>query len=298
MGHHRIDDGLKSSAYLYESLVDERTKKSEKASDAAFSLAYNTTDITYFEMLHRPGNEYKRKRFDVAMLSAQVLIPNDLIFQGTYCSLSGVRYSFMIFECRLRLGCATRWLRNCRCWWRSRVSNARPGQGVLSLELCRSRPREDGGTRKAGKRLQFLSRKAISPTPSVFPREAPRRSYLWTSKVPRSANIYRIPSHSFTQSDADLWIRSTRFLQASARARTHDLPSSQDPPRLVRRGVDKDSSPTAGSCFPGHATNNRRDSSLICVPRASIRCPWRRARSPSRAAPTQRWLFAVCGLYD
>ncbi len=72
---------------MYESLVDPRTRASTEAKDAAFTLAYKT-DVSYFDWLHRPGNEYRRKRFDIAMVGGQHLMPAHLIFEGIYCVYS------------------------------------------------------------------------------------------------------------------------------------------------------------------------------------------------------------------
>lgn len=62
----RSDNAFKSSSYLYESLIDERTKGSGDAEKAAFSLAFKT-DMSFFSWLELPENAYAVNRFARSM---------------------------------------------------------------------------------------------------------------------------------------------------------------------------------------------------------------------------------------
>ena len=72
----RSAHSLKASAYMYESLKDERTKGSGDADKAAFTLAYRT-DVSFFSWLELPENEYAVKRFAKSMHAAEGMHNNE-----------------------------------------------------------------------------------------------------------------------------------------------------------------------------------------------------------------------------
>ena len=79
---YRGDYHFKAAAYLYESLVDPRTKFSMDADKTAFCLAYRT-DQHFFMWFDQPENSYVHRRFGRAMDGAQNMSRPGAAIEGT-----------------------------------------------------------------------------------------------------------------------------------------------------------------------------------------------------------------------
>jgi hypothetical protein len=56
---------MKTSIHLADNLLDPKTAFSQELLDCAFSRAFGR--VTYFDFLDNPENEYRSRRFAVAM---------------------------------------------------------------------------------------------------------------------------------------------------------------------------------------------------------------------------------------
>lgn len=74
----RVSDGHKASAYLLESMTDPRTAFSHEPTHAPFQRAFQI-DVGMYAWHERPEQEYRRKRFSLAMSGRAVFNDADLL---------------------------------------------------------------------------------------------------------------------------------------------------------------------------------------------------------------------------
>lgn len=75
------DDHFKISAYMMEAILDPTMTDSDKLTETAFNVAFNTTD-DFWTWLKRPGNEKRNTRFIMAMNNLSRLDNEQNVLQG------------------------------------------------------------------------------------------------------------------------------------------------------------------------------------------------------------------------
>lgn len=83
--HDRTDESAKSSAYLYETLVDPKWANSGDANHCAISKAFNA-ELSLWDLLELRGNEGRLKRFGVAMEGSSRVDPIENLLESALCS--------------------------------------------------------------------------------------------------------------------------------------------------------------------------------------------------------------------
>lgn len=76
-----LDEAFKASAYAWETLSDQATKRSGKPDKSPFARAFNT-EATLWQFYERPEESFRRRRFGVGMQGIQALQPADAILSG------------------------------------------------------------------------------------------------------------------------------------------------------------------------------------------------------------------------
>ncbi|KAM6499069.1 S-adenosyl-L-methionine-dependent methyltransferase [Amanita muscaria] len=79
-GHH-LDEMFKSSAYLWETLSDPQTGKSDEPGHAAIGKALSNGK-GFFDYLAQPDQKYRQKRFDMAMRATQSFFSQTIFLQA------------------------------------------------------------------------------------------------------------------------------------------------------------------------------------------------------------------------
>ncbi|KAF8719121.1 hypothetical protein AX14_011411 [Amanita brunnescens Koide BX004] len=75
---HALDEHFKASAYLWENASNPKIAKSVEPTDAPFAMAVGD-GRTFWDWVEEPENAFRRRRFDIGMSGAQVLIANAMI---------------------------------------------------------------------------------------------------------------------------------------------------------------------------------------------------------------------------
>jgi hypothetical protein len=81
--HFSQDDIFKSAAVAVETLLDPATKFSEEPTDTPFNRAFNT-DLTYWAWVKLPEQQYRLRRFNVAMQGIAAMQPDSVVLNGTH----------------------------------------------------------------------------------------------------------------------------------------------------------------------------------------------------------------------
>ncbi|KAM6499102.1 S-adenosyl-L-methionine-dependent methyltransferase [Amanita muscaria] len=79
-GHH-LDEIFKSSAYLWETLSDPQTGKSDEPGHAAVGKVLSNGK-GFWEYLAQPDQKYRQKRFDMAMRASESFFPPKIFLQA------------------------------------------------------------------------------------------------------------------------------------------------------------------------------------------------------------------------
>ena len=82
------DETVKATAYLYENLVDPETALSGDARKCAFSQVWSPGN-SLWEFYDLPGNDFRRKRFGIAMVGFSQTDPAELnrLLEGMFVSI-------------------------------------------------------------------------------------------------------------------------------------------------------------------------------------------------------------------
>lgn len=75
------DDMFKGSSHLADNLLNPATAMSEEPDETPLNTSFGSK-ANIFEWLEGEGNDDRRRRFGMAMVAAQFVIPSDLITQG------------------------------------------------------------------------------------------------------------------------------------------------------------------------------------------------------------------------
>lgn len=81
---YSADEGMKSSAYMPETLFDPKYTNSDEPNEVAFNLAYST-NLTTFAWFELPENAYILRRFGLAMNGGQQLFKDTQADPGNCC---------------------------------------------------------------------------------------------------------------------------------------------------------------------------------------------------------------------
>ena len=77
----RLDEGFKASAHAWETLADPNTAKSGDPDLSPFARAMGRKE-TFWQFFQRPENEFRQRRFAIAMQGIQALQPPDACLSG------------------------------------------------------------------------------------------------------------------------------------------------------------------------------------------------------------------------
>ena len=78
----RADDVLRASAHLMENVTDPKTSFSKEPNTAPLQRAFNT-DAPFFEILKKPENAFRFRRFGLAMMGGSAAQLPAAILQGS-----------------------------------------------------------------------------------------------------------------------------------------------------------------------------------------------------------------------
>jgi hypothetical protein len=76
------DEPMKAGAYLADNLLDPETATSQEPLDCAFSRVYGRE--TMFQLLEKPGNEHRLRRFGAAMHGASTVNSLGMFLTGKF----------------------------------------------------------------------------------------------------------------------------------------------------------------------------------------------------------------------
>ena len=76
-----LDEIFKSSAYLWETVSDPKTRKSGEPGDAPISKALSNGK-GFFDYIAQPDQVLRQKRFDIGMRAAHAMLSTATILQG------------------------------------------------------------------------------------------------------------------------------------------------------------------------------------------------------------------------
>ena len=121
MCFRRLDEGLKTSSYLTETLLDPQIGHSSDANKAAFNKAYNT-DKEIWHWWELPENRLRIARFGAGMGSVSRMSPPEALLEGSIMARIFDDYNLTskFHNGRVRLGRSPAGLNSCRCWRRRR----------------------------------------------------------------------------------------------------------------------------------------------------------------------------------
>jgi hypothetical protein len=120
---YSLDEGLKSSSYLTETLLDPELGYAHQSDKTAFNKAHNVEE-DFWSWLERPDNRLRLARLGAAMDGLKNATPANAILEGLImlCFTTHHHLTLKYLFFRVCLGKPPRWLAGHRCWrrcWRA-----------------------------------------------------------------------------------------------------------------------------------------------------------------------------------